>query len=401
MKNFLVVLFLVFPLFIFAQEVTYEGTVEETSKEGIILGKFIFSPSIEFIYENKDNVFLTKSSEVEDQVYLARPKLLLELPKEESYLRFSWVPQYRDFQDIEVKENWSHFFNLEGRIKTPGGLELAAGDKYIMKGSLEVNEVDEGGELVFGLLPFDKNHIYFDMKYFMDSTNGFGLNADYIDVSFEDPDELYEKVWYDYKRTEFGATYQRYMNPLLRMAAGVNFLSYDPESAAPFKKYDGMDYYIKFYGDFTPTVNASIKLGYEDLDFDGAEDYKDWNARADIVWNFPSNRNLIASILRQGFPSYYGYGGSYTHNSINLSYNFNITEKLFSAFSAGFGKNDYNKISRVDDWWEGRVNFGYHFNPLMSVRFNYIYQDRNSNEDCIQGCDFKASTYLLNLIIGY
>lgn len=401
MKRLFGMLCIAFSLFLSAQVVTYEETVEETSKEGIILGNFIFSPSVEFVYENKDNVFLTKSNEVEDQVYLLRPKLLFELPKEDSYLKFSWIPQYRDFQDIEIKENWSHFFNFEGRIKTPGGLELIAGDKYILKGTLEVSEVDAGGELVFGLLPFDKNNLYFDMKYFLDSTNGFGLNADYVDVSFDKPETGFEKFWYDYKRTEFGATYQRYMNPLLRMSAGLNFLTYDPENIAPFRKYDGMDYYIKFYGDFTPTVNASIKLGYEDLDFDGAKDYKDWNARAELIWNFSGNRNLTTSILRQGFPSNYGYAGSYTHNSINLTYNFNFGEKFFSALGAGFGKNDYNSISRVDDWWEGRFNIGYHFNPLMSVRFNYLYQDRNSNEDCFQGCDYKASTYLLNFIIGY
>lgn len=401
MKGIFTLFLLFFPLFLISQELTYETSAEETVKEGIILGKFIFSPSLEFIYENKDNVFLTSSNEIDDQIYLMRPKLVLELPKEDSYLKFSWVPQYRDFQDIELKENWTHFFNVEGRIKTPGGLELTAGDKYIMKGTLEVNEIDAGEELVFGLLPFDKNNLYFDMKYFMDSTNGFGLNADYSDISFDDPEMGFEKVWYDYKSTTYGATYQRYMNPLLRMAAGVNFIKYDPENIAPFRKYDGMDYYVKFYGDFTPTVNASVKLGYEDLDFDGAKDYKDWNVNAQIVWNFTKNRNFVVSVLRQGFPSNYGFAGSYTHNSINFAYNFNITEKFFSSFSAGLGKNDYNNVARVDDWWEGRANFGYHFNPLMSLRFNYIYQNRDSNQECFQGCDYKANTYLINFVIGY
>jgi len=392
---------MVFSLSVLAQEATYEGTKEETAKEGIILGKFVFSPSIEFIYENKDNVYLTRTNEFEDQVYLLRPKLLFELPKEDSYLRFSWVPQYRDFQDIELKENWTHFFNIEGRINTSGGLELTAGDKYIMKGTLEVTEVDAGNELVFGLLPFDKNNLYFDMKYFFDSTNGFGLNADYVDLSFDKPSAGWEKLWYDYKSTTFGATYQRYMNPLLRMAAGINFMNYDPEDIAPFKKYNGFDYYIQFYGDFTPTVNASIKFGYEDLDYDGAKDYKDWDARADIFWNFSENRNLVTSIIRAGFPSNFGYAGSYTHNSITVTYNYKFSEKFFSALEAGFGKNDYNESSRVDDWWQGRINFGYHFNPLMSIRFNYIYEDRNSNFNCYQGCDYKASTYMLNFILGY
>ncbi len=401
MKYFSFIFVLLFSTAFFAQEITYEGTTEEIAKEGIVLGKFIFSPSLEFIYEDKDNVFLTETMEKEDQVYVLRPKLLFELPKEDSYLKFSWIPQYRDFQDIELKENWTHFFNLEGKIKTPGGLELLAGDKYIMKGILEVSEVDSGNELVFGLLPFDKNHLYFDMKYFLDSTNGFGINADYIDVSFDEPEFGEYRVWYDYKSTKFGATYQRYMNPLLRMALGVNFITYDPDENAIFKEYKGMDYYVQFYGDLTTTVNASIKLGYEDLDFDGAKDYKDWNAEANILWNFSDFRNLAIKVLRAGHPSNVGYAGSYTHNLINLTYNFKLTGKLFSALGASFGKNDYNDIGRVDDWWEGRFNFGYHFSPLMSARLNYIYQNRDSNFDCFQGCDYKSNTILLNFIIGY
>lgn len=401
MKRYFFIFLLVFSILSLAQEITFEETKEEVATRGIILGNFIFSPNVEFLYENKDNVYLTKTDEFEDQVYVIRPKLLFELPKEESYLRFSWIPQYRDFEETKLKENWTHFFNLEGRIKTLGGLELTAGDKYIMKGTLEVTEVDPGNELVFGLLPFDKNNLYFDMKYFFDSTNGFGLNSEYVDLSFDKPEVGWEKLWYNYKKTSFGATYQRYMNPLLRMAAGINFTNYDPEDTAPFKKYNGIDYFLQFYGDFTPTVNATLKFGYEDLDYDGAKDYKDWNARADIFWNFQENKNFVISILRAGFPSNFSYAGSYTHNSINIVYNFKLSEKFFSALEAGFGKNDYNDFSRVDDWWLGRVNFGYHFNPLMSIRFNYIYENRDSNWDCFQGCDYKASTYMINFILGY
>lgn len=401
MKIFFAFLLILFSLSPFSQEITYEESKEETSKSGIVIGRAIFSPQLEFIYENRDNIYLLRENEISDEVYVLRPKILLEIPREESYLKFMWVPQYRDFKDTEVEKNWTHFFEAEAKLKTSGGLELFLGDKFIKDAYLETREVDEGEELAFGLLPFDKNSLYFDLKYFFDLTNGFGINAGYDQIEFSKTEIPWQRVWYDYEKSNFGISYQRYMNPLLRMAVGLNYINFEPEDLVNFREYEGLDYYLQFYGDLSPTVNANLKLGYEDLDFKEAEDYKGFTAKGEIIWNFSNNRNLAFMVYRKSLPSNFGEAGSYVHNGIDINYNFKITEKFFGKIGAEFAKNDYNDISRVDDWWIGKINFGYHFNPLISLRLNYLYQDRNSNVDCIMGCEYKQNIILLNLVIGY
>jgi hypothetical protein len=400
MKKVLMCLVALVSVFAFGQEPAVQDAGTETTKEGISIGRMVFAPSIEFSYENDDNIFLTESDEVSDDIYVIRPKLLLELPSETSYLRFAWVPQYRDYSDYELNENWSHFFDAEGNFKTSGGLELKVADYYIKDGTLEVSELDPGAELVFNDAPFDKNEAVLDMKYFFSDTTGFGLYADMQDVQFAGG--YTNLAWYDWSSETFGASFQRYMNPLLRMAIGVNYTNYSPEDTLVWREYSGYDYYVQFYGDLTPTVNASIKVGYEDLDFEGTDDdYADWDADIRMVWNFAESNDLTLGLVRQAYASNYQDVSSYTNTGFELAYNFTISEGFYGSLGGAFGKNEYSYSTRTDDTW-GLIGYlGYHFSPLISARLNLRHEERDSSEYCTQGCDYAINAVLVNLIVGY
>ena len=399
MKKVLMLLVALAAAVAFAQDSAIQEAGEPV-QEGISIGKMVFAPSVEFMYENKDNIFLTENDEVSDDMYVIRPKLLLELPRETSYLRFAWVPQYRDFSDFELNENWTHFFDAEGNFKTPSGLELKIADHFIQNGTLEVVEIDPGAELVYNDVPFTKNTAVLDLKYFVSDTTGFGVYADMQDVDMDSSDSY--TPWYDWSSETFGFSFQRYMNPLLRMALGVNYKNFSPDGTFNYREFSGYDYFVQFYGDFSPTVNASIKLGYEDLDFEGTgDDYADWNADASVVWNFADAHNLVLGVKRQAYASNYQAVSSYTHNGIRLAYNFTIVERLYGGVGGDFGKNEYNQFNRTDDTWGLMGNIGYHFTPRVSARLNLRHEKRDSSEVCFQGCDYKVNAVLLNLVIGY
>jgi hypothetical protein len=400
MKKVLMLLVALVAVCAFAQDAAVQESNGETVKEGISIGKMVFAPSVEFIYEDNDNIYLTENDEVSDEIYTMRPKLLLELPSETSYLRFGWIPQYRDYADTELSTNWTHFFDAEGTFKTPSGLELKVADHFIKDGTLEITEVDAGSELVYNDAPFDKNTAMLDLKYFFSDTTGFGLYADMQDVDFDD---AYSNVaWYDWSSETFGLSFQRYMNPLLRMALGIDYKSFSPDGTVDWREYSGYNYFVQFYGDFTPTVNASIKVGYEDLDFEGTgEDYADWSADANIVWNFADAHNLTMGLKRQAYASNYLDVSSYTNNAVQLTYNFTIVEKFYGSLGGEFGKNEYNDYNRTDDIW-GLLGFiGYHFTPHVSARLNLRHEVRDSSEACSQGCDYEVNAVLLNLVVGY
>ena len=86
-----------------AQEMTSStgdiGRVSVNSDEAIPVGPFIFSPAVQLSWQDRDNIFFTPDDEVRDQLILARAQLLFELPIYQSYVRFSYTPQYRDYKN--------------------------------------------------------------------------------------------------------------------------------------------------------------------------------------------------------------------------------------------------------------------------------------------------------------
>ncbi|HSN54521.1 MAG TPA: hypothetical protein VLT32_07595, partial [Candidatus Sulfomarinibacteraceae bacterium] len=81
------------------------------SDEAIPVGPFIFSPTLQLSWQHRDNIFFTPDDEVADQVLLIRGQLLFEIPVYESYVRFSYTPQYRDYREYSLEDNWQHFFD--------------------------------------------------------------------------------------------------------------------------------------------------------------------------------------------------------------------------------------------------------------------------------------------------
>ena len=112
----------------FAQEMSSStgevGRVSVNSDEAIPVGPFIFSPVLQLAWQDRDNIFFTPDNEVADQLVIVRAGLLFEVPIYESYLSFSYTPQYRDYKDYELEDKWSHFFNVAGAFEFASGFTL-------------------------------------------------------------------------------------------------------------------------------------------------------------------------------------------------------------------------------------------------------------------------------------
>jgi hypothetical protein len=124
--------------------------------EAIPVGPFLFSPALQLTWENRDNIFLTPVDEVEDNIWLARARLMLEVPIYESYLRISYTPQYRDYEKYELREKWAHFVDVAADLEFASGVELNLDYRFV-NANLETNEVDAGGELFFADRMFTKH----------------------------------------------------------------------------------------------------------------------------------------------------------------------------------------------------------------------------------------------------
>lgn len=394
------------------------------SEQGIKLGKFLFTPTLELLLEDKDNIFLKPHDKVHDQIYIARARLMLEYPFLQNYFRITWGPEWREYADTEINENFSHYLDLTASFDTASGMELDL-VHHFLQGAFEVHEIDPGGELVYGDEAFNKNDTIADFKYFFSPRNGIGLHGKFITLSYDDPSTL----WYDYTTYEAGITYQRYMNPLLRMALGAEILNFDADETlcvdcpSRVRDNDGMNIFVKFYGAFSPTITADLKVGYETLDYDrsgyyGEDTYEDWSMDSSLTWQLTEGQNLVFRAYHNPQPSNYErtlnetgdkvFGTYFTHSKLSVKYNIRLANQSFLAFGGSVFNNDYNEIttnpnltwlvSRSDDALKLDAEFGYHFTPGISARLNYSYMERDSNMNHL---DYDVNIWMVNLVFGY
>jgi hypothetical protein len=60
-----------------------------SSGDSIMVGPFLFSPTIQISWQDRDNIFFTPDNEVGDQIFQAGATLLFEVPINESFIHFS------------------------------------------------------------------------------------------------------------------------------------------------------------------------------------------------------------------------------------------------------------------------------------------------------------------------
>jgi hypothetical protein len=100
--------------------------------EAIPVGPFLFSPTLQLTWEDRDNIFLRpEGQKFQDNIYLARARLMFEIPVYESYFRFTYTPQYRDFEKYNLEEKWSHFVDVGADLAFSSGVELNLNYRFV------------------------------------------------------------------------------------------------------------------------------------------------------------------------------------------------------------------------------------------------------------------------------
>jgi len=377
-----------------------EGTVNEA---GIPVGAFLFSPSLELIYERKDNIFLTETDKVHDSVYVVRPRLMLELPVAENYFRVVYMPQYRNYKDFNFTEHWSHFLDFQAHVDTPSGFELKL-DNRLVRGTLETAEFDPGRENPIGLSPFFKDRAQVTLGYAVSETDFLGADINYTTVRFDDQNTTF----YDYDTFEGGLLYRRAMSPLMNMTAGVGGSHNSVSDTDSFRGYDGWYARAGVDGEFTQNLSGNFRLGYEkqrhDKDLDGRrQEFSGLTIDSSIKYSAMEGSSLELELGRAAYLSNFEGNGFYTSEKIGLNFDTMIVGQLFGTAGFTFQRNDYDRANagerkRRDDLKRATLGIGYHFTDIISARGNWRYENRDSN---LSGFDYKANVFLVNLIFGY
>jgi hypothetical protein len=381
--------------------------------EAITVGPFLFSPALQLTWEHSDNIFLSPAGPVEDNIYLARARLMLELPIYESYLRFTYTPQYRDFEKFELQEKWSHFVDVAADLQFASGVELNIDYRFV-NASLESSEVDAGSE-VFGAIGdelFTKHFGRVGIDYWVTNRDGITVSADYTELSY---DEGPSDIFYDYERASAGFGWLHQLTQILVMDLQYGHIEFEPKDTISYRKSESDEVTLGFRGQISPVVATELRLGWRETEYDLIEtdppfdEFSGPIIRGHLSWELAHGSSLRLDLLRSDFPSNYAANAYYTATGGTLAYHLNRGRFIGGAF-VRFQNNDYElpvefqgpggtrvTVDRSDDIKTFRLGLGYRFTRAFSVLGAYLYEDRDS----LPEFSYEVNIFTLSLVVGY
>ncbi len=384
----------------------FEGTSVK-SNEAIPVGPFIFSPALQLAWQDRDNIFFTPDNEVQDQLILAKARLLFEVPVYESYFRFSYTPQFRDYKDYELDDKWQHFFDTAAAFEFSSGLTLNLAYSYII-GNLETREVDPGGELYWGDRRFDKQRAKIGGDYWITSRDGLIFDAAWEDLDYEDPDQFY-----DYTRLTGGIGWLHQLSPILVMDVKYGVMDFDAKDTPDFPSNDfrdslSHDLTIGFRGQLSPVVATELRAGYRVIKYDPGptdpqvEDFEGAIVNGFISWDLAHGSLIRLDLLRMPYPSAYGENANYVATGASLMYSLD-RGSFFGQIRGRYQNNDYTLPDprtgeeRSDDIYTWGVGLGFRFARYLSLWGSYLYEDR----DTLYDYSYTINTFTLGLGVGF
>jgi hypothetical protein len=376
--------------------------------EAIPVGPFLFSPAVQLNWQYRDNIFFTPDNPINDQVWMARARLQFELPLSESFILFSYTPQYRDYVDYELDDKWSHFVDVVGGFEFSNGLILDATYKY-MEGNLENREVDPGGELYWGDRWYKKHFGAFHLSYWLTAKDGINFEADYTSLQHEDPD-----LWYDYDSWVVGAGWLHQLSEILVMNLAYRHSEFRPKENLffdnDFRNSKSDEVTVGFRGMINPVLKTELVLGYRSTRYNippAAEgiipDFDGFVINGYINWAMGHGSSLRLDLLRSDYPSNFGINANYVATGASLKYQYQ--KNRFQAQLRGrYQVNDYavpdllTGLDREDPITTFGLGLGYRLGAFVSLWGSYLYEDRDST---IYRYSYDYSVYTLSLVVGY
>lgn len=429
---------------------TLLGEGDATALEGI-QGKYaIFYPSIELIYYHTDNLYLTPDNEEDSNQFLARPSFWVEIPTDTNYFSFEYTPQYRDVQEVDIPEDFSHFVDLKGKFQGSPTFRVEVTDHFA-HGVLETHEVDPDGELAFGWDPFGANTARLDFIW-----EGQKQGADFYGSWFMTDFDRDEPYSYD-PAPEFleedtlsvGIEYFYKFTPLSKFIVGYQFsmnsrdysidtLEYDPNVpiiiGGANLGTDSLDadtnlVQFGFEGELGRTSTGRIMVGYQDTAYDDlpiywlneplygpnpfygrVSDFSGLVADGIFTKGFTRFTKLEVNIHRAENASNYEGNAFYRADRLGFALtNQPLGRKVFWSIGGAFQRNSYpdptdigfgDMRHREDDYLIARAEVGYHPLTHLNVKLNYQYQDRSSNMPA-NAFDFEENVVLFQVGLGY
>ena len=319
-----------------------------TASEGISAGHFVLYPSVTFEYTDDDNIFYRSeetpaSSVIGSGIFVMRPRLMVDLPIGTGKVRWAYSPVYRKYQSDSFRQSnrLSHFFDLEASRSGPV-LSVRATDRLV-RGTLELQEVDQGGEVVFGVTPFTTHSPELEFTVKAGARSGLSLLPRYSTVRF---DEQGQAAFFNYRRKEIEGRFNHAISEPTQLYAYYAIDRTDQEREQII--FGDVSLEAKTFGvGLRRTVNkevvTSVSAGYKSIHFRGGSgsDFAGPVLDANTTWQVGDATQISLTAGRQAYQSFFVNNNYYIDTEANLRLLQQIGQKTFLEVQVGQQNNAY------------------------------------------------------------
>lgn len=377
--------------------------------QGIEAGHLVFYPSLLIDYGYDDNIFYSSGTgfgneQVPSRLTVIQPRLEFDVPRGQDWVRWTYSPVYRNYSTSAYTQlnPWSHFFDLDGRL-TFGTRGFTTFKDHFVKGSQELQEVDPGGELTFGLVPFRTHNPMVEVGMNAGVRQAVSVVWNYDSTQFEN-NEL--TGLFNFRGHGLEGRYNYQLSPDTKA-----YLFYG-RSLTVQARDTGVDVDVMTTGiGLEKTLNRSVvtqvMAGYQEMDFTGAgpENYAGPVLSASAAWQIDEITRVAFSVRRQPYQSFYLNNNFYLDRNLSVSLARQVGSTAYWTVGVELENNRYSApldasesppiycmddgnggltcpsdgVRRRDRGWRLQAGMGFQMSRSVRAFLGYNYQVRSSN----------------------
>lgn len=324
------------------------GQTFRTTSEGLNAGHFVLYPSMALEYTQDGNVFYRNQdrpgeSIIQSGIYVLRPRILVDLPIGAGRVRWVYSPVYRAYTSEMFRETkrFSHFLDIEATRSGP--VVSVRATEHLVRGTIELQEVDRGGEAIFGLVPFTTHSPELEVTVKAGARNGLSLLPRYSAVRFE---EKGSTAFFSYRRKEIEARFSRALSEPTALYAYYTLDKTDQEREQILfgdVSLDARTIGVGLRRTLNQEVLTSIAAGYKSIDFRGGSktDFTGPVLDARATWHIGDDTLLDVSVGRQAYQSFFVNNNYYIDGEARFHLLHQVGQSVYWDVSLAYLNNVY------------------------------------------------------------
>jgi hypothetical protein len=378
--------------------------------DGLVLGRWLVSPSLSFVAEADDNIFRRNRADdvVADRYTRIQAALGATLPFRQSRLSLGYLASRLRYQDLPTPERDTE---QEGSVELE--LQLSRGDTLTLSGLFnrgfnEVQQIDESGELVFEGRPFNYNRYDLRWERFVPAARGYLVHLTRRDLNF---DSLQSVAFFDYRGYDAAVAFREPLGPTRWFELRYNgrrFDNFRADGSLPvgraYRREVSDQAFVGLTGRIGRDKNYYVRAGYGRFRYElvPAPEFEGVVFQAGMAFIFRSARINIDAFRR---PSASFFDSYLTTHQLRARYRYDW-QTLSAGVEARLFANRYGSdvpcgtalCRREDDILFAETFAEYRLHPRVGMRLSLGHQDRAGN---VSSLEYDTTFVRWALILGW